>query len=336
MPGLKPRHPLPPHLHQHLTKESKVTIFLLRRLLSAVVLLLAVSFLAYVLLFPAAGDIARNILGENASEAQVALKNHELGLDQPLLAQYFTWLMKALGGDLGVSYFGSASVWNTLMVRLPVTLSLVIVVTLLTGILAFASGIYAAVRKGWVDRTLQILATLGDALPSFIVALFLVTYFAIQLKWFPATGFIPLTESPSGWVRAITLPVIALTIGGVAGVATQVRSATLEVLRHDYIRTVRSRGLSERRIILTSVLRNASTNGLTTLAVQVVGILGGAVVIESVFALPGLGSLAVEATSRTDLPLIIGVVLAVVLIIVIVNLLVDVLVAWLNPKVRLS
>jgi len=313
-----------------------VTNFLLRRLLSAVVLLVAVSFLAYVLLFQGTGDVARNVLGENATEDQVALKNHELGLDKPLMVQYFAWLTKAFSGDLGVSFFSSQPVWDTLMIRLPVTLSLVIVVTLLTGILAFAAGIYAAVRKGWVDRTLQILATLGDALPSFIVALFLVTYFAIQLKMFPATGFIPLTESPAGWIRTITLPVIALAIGGIAGVAQQVRSAALGVLRNDYIRTVRSRGLSERRIILTSVLRNASTNGLTSLAVQVVGILGGAVVIEAVFALPGLGSLVVEAASRTDVPLIIGVILALMLIVVTVNLVVDILVAWLNPKVRLS
>lgn len=313
-----------------------MTFFLLRRLLSAVVLLLAVSFIAYVMLFPAAGDIARNILGENATAEQVALKNQELGLDQPLLIQYFNWLTAAVSGDLGVSYFASQPVWDTLAIRLPVTLSLVIVVTLLSGVLAFAAGIYAAVKKGWVDRTLQFLATLGDALPSFIVALFLVTTFAIQLKVLPATGYIPLTENPGGWARTMALPVIALTLGGVAGVAQQVRSAALGVLHNDYVRTVRSRGLSNRRIILTTVLRNASVNGLTTLAVQVVGILGGAVVIEAVFALPGLGSLAVEATSRTDLPLVLGVILAVVLIIVTVNLLVDVVVAWLNPKVRLS
>ncbi|HEY9355073.1 MAG TPA: ABC transporter permease [Arthrobacter sp.] len=313
-----------------------MTIFLLRRLLSAVVLLVVVSFLARVLLYQGIGDVARNVLGENATEEQVALKNQELGLDQPLIVQYFDWLTNAISGDLGVSFFSSQPVWDTLLIRLPVTLSLVVVVTLLTGVVAFAVGIYAAVRKGWVDRTLQILATLGDALPPYIVALFLVTFFAIQQKIFPATGFIPLAESPAGWARTITLPVIALAIGGVAGVAQQVRSSTLGVLHHDYIRTVRSRGLSERRIILTSVLRNASTNGLTSLAVQVVGILGGAVFIEVLFALPGLGSLAVEAAFRTDLPLIVGVVLALMLIVVTVNLAVDILVAWLNPKVRLS
>ncbi|WP_415855286.1 ABC transporter permease [Sinomonas sp. G460-2] len=313
-----------------------MTVFLLRRLASAAVLLVAVSFIAYVMLYPAAGDIARNVLGENASEAQVALKNHELGLDQPLIVQYFTWLGNALTGNFGNSYFASQPVWKILEVRLPVTLSLVVIVTLLTGVLAFAVGLLAAVKRGWIDRTLQVLATLGDALPAFIVALFLVTVLAIQLKLFPATGYVAFTKSPGDWARTLTLPVIALTIGGVAGVAQQVRSSALDVLRHDYVRTVRSRGLSERRIVLTTVLRNASVNGLTTLAVHVVGILGGAVVIESVFALPGLGSLAVESTSRTDLPLILGVLLAVVLIIVAVNLIVDLAVAWLNPKVRLS
>ena len=310
--------------------------FLLRRLLSAVILLVAVSFIAYVLLYPAAGDIARNVLGENATAEQVALKNEELGLDRPLLVQYGDWFSSALTGDLGASYFTNQPVWDALAIRLPVTLSLVVLVTVLSGVIAFAIGTYAAIRRGWVDRTLQVLATLADALPSFIVALFLVTLFAIQWEVFPATGYTPFVESPVAWAVSLTLPVVALTINGVAGVAQQVRSATLGVLHHDYIRTLRSRGLPERRIILTSVLRNASTNGLTTLAIQVVGILGGAVVIEQVFALPGLGSLAIEATTRTDLPMVIGVVLAVVLIVVIVNLLVDLAVAWLNPKVRVS
>ena len=138
------------------------------------------------------------------------------------------------------------------------------------------------------------------------------------------------------WARSLILPVVALTIVGIAGVAQQVRSATIATLDRDFVRTLRSRGLSEKRIILVNVLRNASTTGLTALAIQVVGILGGAVVVEQIFALPGLGSLAIEATARADLPIILGTVLAYVLIVVIVNLLVDLAVAWLNPKVRLS
>ncbi|GGA54741.1 ABC transporter permease [Pseudoclavibacter endophyticus] len=310
--------------------------FIARRIGAAVTLLLAVTFIAFMLLYPAAGNIAANILGENATQEQVALKNEQLGLDRPLLVQYGDWLAHAFTGDLGQSYFTSQPVWTTLAARLPITLSLVALVMILTGVLAFTLGTLAAVRRGWIDRTVQLLSTLGDALPHFIIGLFLVTVFALQLGWFPATGYTPLETSPGLWALGLTLPVVALTVGGVAGVVQQVRSATLGVLQNDYIRTLRSRGLSETRIVLTSVLRNASTNGLTSLAVQVVGILGGAVVIEQVFALPGLGSLAVESTSRTDLPVVIGVVLAAVVIVVTVNLLVDIAVAALNPKVRLS
>jgi peptide/nickel transport system permease protein len=312
-----------------------VVVFLLRRLVSAAALILVISAISFMLLYPAAGDIPRNILGEEATEEQVAALATKLGLDQPLIVQYIGWLGKALTGDLGRSYFTNQDVWGALASRLPVTLSLVILVTILTGLIAFAAGTLAAVRKGWVDRVLQFFVTLGVALPAFLIALLLVTVFALQLRWLPATGFTSFFASPSGWLRSLILPAVALTVVGVAGVAQQVRSSTLLVLRQDYIRTLRSRGLSERRIILTSVLRNASTNGLTALAVQVVGILGGAVVIEQLFALPGLGSLAVESTLRTDIPIILGVILATVVIVVVVNLAVDVAIAWLNPKVRL-
>ena len=209
-------------------------LFLLRRVLSAIVLLLAISLLAYVLLYPAAGDIARNVLGENATEEQVALKNAELGLDQPLLVQYVNWLTGAATGNLGVSFFSSQPVSTILAVRLPVTLSLVIIVTLLSGVLAFAIGMYAAIKRGWIDRGLQLLATLGDALPAFIVGLVLVTVFAVNLQWLPATGWVPFSVSPADSLRTLLLPVLALTIGGVAGVAQQVRSSTLAVLDQDH------------------------------------------------------------------------------------------------------
>ena len=183
---------------------------------------------------------------------------------------------------------------------------------------------------------LQVIVTLGDALPAFIIALFLVTLFAIQLGWLPATGYVPFATDPLAWARSLVMPVIALTIPAVAGIAQQVRSSMIQTLRQDYVRTLRSRGISETRVVLEHALRNSSTTGMTALAVQVVGILGGAVVIEQIFALPGLGSLAIEASVRTDVPLVLGAVLAYVVIVVIVNLLVDLVVAWLNPKVRLS
>lgn len=313
-----------------------MAFFLIRRVLSAIALLFAVSIIAFLLLFPATGDVARNVLSENATEAQVAQLNAELGLDRPLYEQYLSWLGQALTGDLGTSYYTSQPVWTSLAARLPVTVSIVVLVTLASGLIGFAIGVAAAVKRGWVDRALQFIATLGDALPAFIIGLFLVAIVAIQLRLLPATGYTSLLESPLDWARGLILPVVALTVVGVAGIAQQVRSAMISTLRHDYIRTLRSRGLSERRVVFGNALRNASTTGLTSLAIQVVGILGGAVVIEKIFAMQGLGSMVIDATARTDIPIILGTLLAYVLIVVIVNLLVDVAVGWLNPKVRIS
>jgi peptide/nickel transport system permease protein len=311
-------------------------LFIVRRVLSAALLIVAVSLLAYVLLSPAAGNIARNVLGEDATAEQVALLNQQLGLDRPLIVQYLDWAVSALTGDLGTSYFSRQPVAASLAARLPVTVTLVALVTVFSGMLGFAIGIWAAVKRGIVDRVLLVVVTIADALPAFILAIFFVTIFAIGLGWFPATGFTPFFKSPADWARGLVLPVTAMTLLGLAGIAQQVRSSAIGVLRMDYVRTLRSRGLPARRIILTSVLRNASVNGLTALAVQTVGMLGASVVIEQIFALQGLGSFAVEATTRTDIPVIVGVLLAYVLIVVVVNLLVDLAVAWINPKVRLS
>ncbi|MBC7278083.1 ABC transporter permease [Nocardioides sp.] len=310
--------------------------FLVKRLGSAVSLLFGASIIVFLMLSPAFGDIAFNVLGENATPEQAAQLNTELGLDQPLIIQYTQWLLGALTGDLGTSLYSTQTVSAALAARMPVTVALVVLVTLLSGVLGFAIGVAAAIKRGWLDRALQFIATLGDALPAFIVALFLVTLFAIQLGIFPATGYTKFSTDPAAWARSMTLPVLALTVVAVAGVAQQVRSSMIAVLRQDFVRTLRSRGLSETRVVLGHVLRNASTTGLTSLAVQVVGILGGAVVIEQIFALPGLGSLAVQASGRSDVHVVLGTVTAYVVIVVVVNLLVDLAIAWLNPKVRLS
>lgn len=310
--------------------------FIAKRVGSALTLLLVVSFLGFMLLYPAAGNVGRNILGENATQEQVTVLNEQLGLDRPLLVQYGDWLLQALSGNLGVSYFTNQPVDTMLAIRLPVTISVVVLVLLFTGIFAFAIGVWAAKRRGWVDKALQFFATLGDALPNFIIAFYLVTFFSLQLGWFAATDYTPLGDSITGWMASLVLPVGALTIGAVGGVVQQVRSSTIEVLEQGYVRTLRSRGLSERRVVLTSVLRNSATNGTTALGVQIVAILSGAVVIEQIFALPGLGALVVQATHVTDLPIVIGALMTFVIIVALVNLLIDLINAWLNPKVRVS
>lgn len=307
-----------------------------RRLISGAVVLVAVAVLAYTMLFAGSGNIARNILGDQATEDQVAQKKAELGLDQPLLTQLGSWMSDAIRMDFGRSWFTSQPVFEAIGSRLPVTLAMVFVSVGIIAVVATVLGVAAAVKRGWIDRLVQIGAVGGSALPGFIIGVFLVTFFAVQLGWFDATSQIRPGASAGAWVTSLTLPIIALVINGVAGTAQQIRSAFIKQLEQDYVRTLRSRGISEREVLFKHVLRSAAPAGLTVLSLQFIALLGGVVVIESIFAIPGMGKLAVDATTQSDLPLVMGVVMYTVVIVIIVNLLVDILNGWLNPKVRVA
>jgi peptide/nickel transport system permease protein len=309
--------------------------FVLRRLAAGVVLVAVISTVAFFLLYLSGGNIARRILGQQATAATVQQKTHELGLDRPVLTQFGAWVSHAIHGDLGSSWFTGQTVTQAISSRLSVTLSLVIGATLITAAVSVILGVLAATRRGWVDRVVQFISVLGFAVPGFLVALGLVTLFAIDLHWFKPTGFTAISASPSLWLSSITLPVIALALGGIAGVTGQIRGSVMDALRRDYVRTLRSRGLSETRVVYKHGLRNASGPALSVLAVQFVGLFGGAVIVEQIFAIPGLGQVAVGATQQGDIPLVMGLVLATAIIVVIVNLIVDLLQGWLNPKVRI-
>jgi peptide/nickel transport system permease protein len=310
--------------------------FLVRRLLSGIVVLFVVSTLTFFLLYFSATSVARNILGETATQAQVHQKEIALGLDQPLVTRYIGWLGNALHGDFGISWFTSQPVVTSIVDRLPATLSIVLVTIVIVAVLSTLVGVAAAVRRGWIDRALQVVSIGGAAIPQFVIAIIIVTVFAIQLHLLPATGYVTPAVSVGGWIASITLPVIALAISGIASTAQQVRSATITVLGKDYVRTLRSRGLAPREILFRHVLRGAAPAGLTVLSLQFIGLLGGVVVIEQIFALPGMGFLALQSTTQGDMPVLMGVVVYIVLIVVIVNLLVDLAVGWLNPKARVS
>jgi peptide/nickel transport system permease protein len=310
--------------------------FVLKRLGSGVVLVAVLSIVTFFLLYVSGGNIARRILGQQATEETVLAKKVELGLDKPVLTRFGDWVTNALQGDLGASWFTGQPVTEAITTRVQVTLSLVIGATLLTAVIAVVLGVLAATRGGWIDRTVQVLSVLGFAIPGFLLALGLILLFAIRWNIFQPTGYTPFSESPTQWLSSITLPVIALAVGGIAGVAAQVRGSVIDALRQDYVRTLRSRGLSETRVVYKHVLRNAAGPALSVLAVQFVGLLGGAVIVEQISAIPGLGQVAVQATGQGDIPLVMGLVLAVTVIVVIVNLAVDLLQGWLNPKVRVS
>jgi peptide/nickel transport system permease protein len=310
--------------------------FILRRLASGVVLIFVISALAFSLLYANSENIARRILGQNATAELVVRKTEELGLDRPLWEQYIGWLGNAVQGQFGRSWFTGELVTTGVTSRFAVTLSIVLGATILAALIGVLLGVIAATRGGWIDRVVQVLSILGFAIPGFLVALGLVLFFSIELNWFKATGYIPITRSFGGWLSSVTLPIIALAVATIVVVAQQVRGSVTDALGRDYVRTLRSRGLSMRRVVAKHVLRNAGGPALAVLAVQFIGLLGGAVIVEQIFAIPGLGQLAVSSTVKADIPMVMGLVVATALLVVIVNILIDLAQAALNPKVRLS
>ncbi|UUU29764.1 ABC transporter permease [Streptomyces sp. CA-210063] len=309
----------------------------LKKLGRAVIILLVVSFTTFALMYGDGHAIARAVLGPEATEAteaDVQLEMTRLGLDRPLLVQYGDWLKGVVTGDFGESFFTGQSVTSLLAARVPVTLALVILAIILTAVLSVLIGVTAAVRGGWIDRVVQFLAVLGAAIPPFIIAIALVFAFAISVRLFPATGYVSPDQSPTGWLESVTLPVLALLTGSVAGAASQFRGAVIDTLSRDFVRTLRARGISESRVIFRHVLRNAGGPGLMALNLQIMTLLGGAVFVEQIFALPGLGEAGNQASQQGDVPVVMGILVVAVFIVLVVNVLGDLANAALNPKAR--
>ena len=310
--------------------------FLIKRAISGIALLVVISTIAYFLVYSSGNNIALAILGEGATPDQLILKEKELGLDRPILERYFDWLKHAVKGDFGNSWINNDTVVSEITRRLPITLSLVLIAIGLAAILATFIGMYAAIKGGVVDRILQLVAVIGFAIPGFLVAILLINYLAIKNHIFPATGWVYFGENPSNWLKSITLPILSLVLATITSAAQQIRSAIKNVMDRDFVRTLTSRGISRREILYKHVLRAAAPAGLTVLSLQFVGMLGGTVIIEHIFALPGMGDMVVNATNSSDTPLIMGIVVYTVLIVIVVNLLVDLINGWLNPKVRVQ
>jgi peptide/nickel transport system permease protein len=310
--------------------------FIARRIGSGIVLIFVVTALTFLLVSPSEKGVARALLGTTASERDVLAENARLGLDRPLIVQYWDWLTHALQGNLGTSWFTSEPVSSALASRIPVTLSVVVVAMVFTAVLSLALGVSAAIRDGALGRVLQLVSLVGYAIPALLIAIVLVAVFAVNLQWFSATGYTPLTDSFAGWLGSVVLPAVALTIGGVAGLAAQIRGAMVDELRKDYVRTLRSRGISQRAVIFRHALRNAGAPSLTIFSLQFIGTLGGAVIIERVFALPGYGQFSASSSLEGDIPVIMGVVAFTVILVVVVNLVIELAISLLNPKTRRS
>lgn len=310
--------------------------FTLKRLISGVILLFAVAIGTFFLAHAAIPDPTLGLLGSAATpEAQAALAE-KIGTDRPLLAQFWEWFTQLLRGDFGDSWKNFTPVGKQIALKLPVTLSVVSLAILLSAILGAVLGITAGLRPNtWIDKTVKAGAVVLFALPGFWVALVLVMIFAVQLKWFPAVGYVQPAQSVSGWLQSITLPAVALALGAVVMVAEQLRNAIIQADGQDYVRTLRSRGLPPWRITM-HLLRNAAPASLTILALMFVALLSGAVVVEQIFALPGIGALTQGSSQNGDIPMLLGITVIAVIFVVIVNFLLDILLGWINPKARVK
>jgi peptide/nickel transport system permease protein len=301
-------------------------------------LVLIISFLVFAMSFLIPGDPARTLAGGlHAQESRVIQVRHQLGLDKPVVLQYWRWLTHAVSGNLGRSLYTQGSVAGEIAHRFPITLSMALGALVVIVVLGVPAGIAAGTHPGGVmDRLVTLGTSAAIAIPDFWLGIMLVILFAVKLKALPAIGYVPFTTSPVEWATHLYLPWLALGIAGAAPLARQLRGALIDVLEQDYIRTAGAKGLPPRRIILKHALKNAAIAPVTVLGIQFAYLLGGTVILEYIFSIPGLGLYYFDALSNRDLPVLQGVTLVIALTFVLLNLAVDVLYAYINPKVRLA
>jgi peptide/nickel transport system permease protein len=311
--------------------------FLIRRLLTFAPVLALVSVLAFGVIWLVPGDPAAVFLDASATPEQLARMRHQLGLDEPFYLQMAAWYGRVLQGDLGRSILLNRSVTLAIIERLPVTLSLAGIALVLATLLGILAGLLAAMRhRSLADQSIMALALLGLSVPDFWLALLLIFVFAVDLGWFPAGGYVPLSQGLGAWWHSIALPAFTLAAVQLGFIARMTRSAMLEVLQQDYIRTARAKGLPAHVVIGRHGLRNALISILTVIGIIAGSLLGGAVVIEQVFSLPGVGRLIIDAVLSRDFPVIQGGLLFLALIYLVVNLIVDLAYALIDPRVRLG
>ena len=309
--------------------------YILRRVLATLPVMGIVALFVFSLLYIAPGDPAAVIAGDQASPADVERIRQSLGLDRPFVVQFGTWFWGILHGDLGTSIFTSLPVAALIAQRIEPTLSLMAITLVLTIVIAVPLGVVAAWKAGsWVDRTIMAFAVFAFSLPVFVVGYLLAYVFALELEWFPVQGYTPLAQGFWPWLENLILPAVALGGVYIALIARITRASMLEVLQQDYIRTARAKGLGQRSILFVHALNNAAVPIVTVIGIGIALLIGGAVVTESVFAIPGLGRLTVDAILRRDYPVIQGIVLMFSFLYTLVNLVVDLTYTLIDPRIR--
>ncbi len=306
-----------------------------RRVLTTIPVMLFVAFFVFSLLYLAPGDPAAIIAGDQATPADIARIRVSLGLDRPFVVRFGDWLWHVLHGDLGTSIFTNLPVTHMISQRLEPTLSLMVLTVLLSLVVAIPLGVVAAWKQGtWIDRMVMVLAVFGFSTPVFVVGYILAYIFALKLGWLPVQGFTPISHGLWPFLRTLILPSVALGLIYIALIARITRATMLEVLSQDYVRTARAKGVGQSGILYVHALKNAAVPIVTVVGLGVALLIGGAVVTETVFAIPGLGRLTTDAILQRDYPVIQGVVLMFSFVYVIINLIVDLLYTLFDPRIR--
>ncbi len=311
--------------------------FLVRRLLLAVPVILLVTIMVFSLLHLLPGDPATVILGQEATPEAIDAMREELGLNQPIVMQYLKWLGGVLQGDLGRSLVDHSPVSELIWQRLPATLELTIGTFVVALLIAIPAGILSATRpNSWIDYTSTFFALGGMSVPHFWLGMMFIVFFAVKLGWLPASGYVPFTENPLANITAMIMPVLATGLRESAILMRMLRSSLLEVMHADYIRTAYAKGHKESFVIFRHALKNALVPVVTTSGLIVAGLLGGLVITESIFSIPGFGKLIVESIYNRDFVTVQGAILVCALMVVMVNLLVDILYAVIDPRIKVG
>jgi len=309
--------------------------YVLRRLIQTIPAVFIVVTIIFILTRVVPGDPVGVLLGPFADQERVEETRTRMGLDRPIVVQYIEWLSDAVRGDFGDSFFLGRPVAQAIREAFPVTFSLAALSILLTVLLAVPLGIISALKRdSMTANATMVFSILGISIPDFWLGFLLIMLFSVQLGWLPTFGYKPLSEGFFTWLRYMALPVITISLSQMALVSRMTRAGMLEVLDKDYVRTARAKGLPESRVILVHALRNAFVSILTVIGLSFAVVLGGALIVETVFALPGMGRLVVAAATRRDYPVIQGVVVYLALIYMLVNLVVDIAYGWINPRIR--
>lgn len=310
--------------------------FIGRRVAQSVIVLLGVTLVVFTLIHLVPGDPVRIGLGTRFDPATYAALRHRAGLDQPLVQQYFTYLGHALTGDLGVSFQTGQPVTQILFQRLPATLSLAITGLIIGVVIAFPLGVLAAVRHDtWLDSGARVVSQLGVSVPDFFIGILLILAFTGTAGGLPPSGYVSLTDDPVEWGRHVLLPALAVGLVAASILTRFIRTAVLEELGRDYVRTADAKGIPTAIVLRRHVMRNAFVPVLTVVGVQLASLLGGVIVVEVLFAWPGLGLLTYQAVQQRNYPVLQGAVLLIAAIFLVVNLLVDLLYAVIDPRISL-